>query len=155
MLVKVLKRANVKPKDYLSDIKKLIVLIGHDGIKDKDSLKNFAIAAYNLGNQFGAQRNSDKALKLYSIALEFNPDLQEAWTNIMGTYYSMKEYSKAVELGDKLLKDGKDRIRYFVYIGSLIELGQKEKAGKLLSEAEKQFGPDNLWQSLRLGLKEK
>ncbi|MBL7685113.1 MAG: tetratricopeptide repeat protein, partial [Deltaproteobacteria bacterium] len=65
---------------------------------------NQAIIHNNMGAQFMAQQDLDKAIFEFKTAIEISPEYVEAWNNLGLAYKYKKDYNKAVDTFKQAIK---------------------------------------------------
>ncbi|MBN2406290.1 MAG: tetratricopeptide repeat protein [Elusimicrobia bacterium] len=82
----------------------------------------------NIGNVYGDLEDSEKAYRFYSLALEKDPRMGEAYNNIANIYFERKEFEKAVEYYSKAIAVEPDEVRYYNLALTYSAMKNKDKA---------------------------
>jgi len=72
------------------------------------------------GNQFYKKKDFEKAIELYSAAIELNPDDIIFYSNIAAVYMEMKDFDRAIEYCDEGIERSKGQAYDYVKLAKVI-----------------------------------
>ena len=95
-----------------------------------------SICLTHLGVLFSKTGRNEKALECYKEAVDVNPSMVEAYSNMAGIYNNSKEYDKAIEACEKAIKvNPKFSEAYNNLAIAYYSKGMKDKAVEMMEKA--------------------
>jgi Flp pilus assembly protein TadD len=98
-----------------------------------------------LGNYYNRMQNYDSSLVVYSIYLNSYPEDEDVLFAFAQAQASNRDYNRALEKMDHVLKMHPDNLKYKLFVGQLdVWLGQNLDTAKILLEDVMKRDPNNL-----------
>ena len=145
------KSDNEKVLNHWQESVRLVNFLKNQGFGDKkDSLHLFALEIYNIGNHYFKNQNYEFAIKQYKLALDLEPFMQEAASNLLAAYTQSHNYVLGAGLGSKLVELFDNPTIYYNYAISLAGLGMKEKGDEIINKGLIKFQNNKLLQNFSL-----